>query len=338
VLLSFVGSALFGALLLLVIRRIGYLQRGSLALLVLAGVWGALAAAGLAGIANDAGTVIIQKITAPAFAADWVAALTAPLTEEILKILGIVAIVLLARRRITGVLDGFVYGALIGLGFKVVEDASYGYFAPYSSLGDPAAVAVDTLLLRTLFVGWTMHVLWTALSGAGIIYALVRTDRGRWVRIAVAALAFTGAWALHFTWNSPLPTSKFFLQLPVLALVLPLVLWAVRREGSRCLAPLAVLGDEKIATSAELTVLPSGSRRRQARRSVRRLQRAQILLAAALRAGVGPATVARRTRKVLARREEMARLGLVSALSPPLIPTLRTPDASVPPRVFVSDL
>ncbi|HCU51907.1 MAG TPA: PrsW family intramembrane metalloprotease, partial [Micromonosporaceae bacterium] len=48
--------------------------------------------------------------------------MVSPVIEELLKALGLVMIVLVARKQINSVLDGMVYGALTGLEGRVVRD------------------------------------------------------------------------------------------------------------------------------------------------------------------------------------------------------------------------
>ena len=69
----------------------------------------------------------------------WSAALTAPLNEEIYKYLGLVVLFLIARTEFDDLLDGFVYGALIGLGFAVAEDLMYFIFNFGGSVADVVA-------------------------------------------------------------------------------------------------------------------------------------------------------------------------------------------------------
>ena len=51
--------------------------------------------------------------------------LTAPVVEELLKGAGLVLLYLIVRDEVDDMMDGFVYGALCGLGFAVVEDVVY---------------------------------------------------------------------------------------------------------------------------------------------------------------------------------------------------------------------
>ena len=58
----------------------------------------------------------------PRLAAAWGPAVSGAAVEELVKVAGVVAIALVAPGQINSVVDGFVYGALVGLGFQVVEN------------------------------------------------------------------------------------------------------------------------------------------------------------------------------------------------------------------------
>ena len=75
--------------------------------------------------ANGGWGLTVARLGGPEFAARWTAALTAPFVEETLKGCGVVMIYLIARDEIDDVMDGFVYGAVCGLGFAIVEDVFY---------------------------------------------------------------------------------------------------------------------------------------------------------------------------------------------------------------------
>jgi RsiW-degrading membrane proteinase PrsW (M82 family) len=167
--------------------------------------WGGLVATtisvpGVAALHN-----LIAKLVSPAFAATWGSALAGPTVEELAKALGVIAIVLVARAQLNSVLDGVVYGALVGLGFQVVEDIAYALNAvALAGHGDSVQPVIGTFLLRGLPAGLWSHTLFAALAGAGIGYLVVRTDRSMAYRVGAAALAFGGAWTCHFLRNAPL--------------------------------------------------------------------------------------------------------------------------------------
>jgi RsiW-degrading membrane proteinase PrsW (M82 family) len=286
----------------LFVSELDFLEREPFALRALAFAWGGLVATAVSIPGSAALEDIIAKLGSPDLAADWGAALAGPTVEEIAKTLGVVAIVLIARSQVNSVLDGVVYGALVGLGFQIAEDIVFAMGAvALAGQGDHVQPVVATFLLRGFLSGMWSHTLFGALAGAGIGYLVVRTDRSLPLRIGVALLALLGAWASHVLWNSPLFTDGLgngglallavllLKGLPPLVLILLLVRIAHDREADFYVGQLATLNDPELITEAELAVLGSGSRRAAARRhagpaksTVRRLQHAQARLAVEL--------------------------------------------------------
>lgn len=303
--LSWALMLLYAAPVVVVILVLDLYEREPTSLLVGALLWGGVAATTLAGIANGGWGLVVADLGGPAFAAKWTAALTAPFVEETLKGLGVVLIYLIARDEVDDVMDGFVYGALVGLGFAVVEDVFY-FMAVFG--GRPAGV-LQGFFLRVLASGLYSHVLYTGLVGMGIGYVVSRRDdtpRAR--RLAVAtglcAIAVFG----HFLWNSPLldlfpppPWTGTDLLVVLLAAAvkgLPLLLFvgvavslARGRERRWLHGVLAGEVGSGGITARELADLEDPRRRRRARRAMRaragdragrllgRLQREQVQLA-----------------------------------------------------------
>jgi RsiW-degrading membrane proteinase PrsW (M82 family) len=267
--------------------------------------------------------------------------LAGPAVEEVTKTLGIVAIVLIGRDQINSVLDGIVYGAIVGLGFQIVEDIVFAMGAvAQAGHGDSTRPVVATFLLRGFLAGAWSHTLFGALAGAGLGYLVVRRDRGRPRRIGVALLAVLGAWGAHVLWNTPLPgyglgtgglallTVLIFKGLPPLLLILLLVRAAHDREADFYTARLVELDDPSLVTAGEIAALRSGQRRAEARRharlragpkaqaSVRRLQRAQARLAVEL--SRCPEVPDERWRTAVhEQRAILAGLGVAEAVMPP---------------------
>jgi RsiW-degrading membrane proteinase PrsW (M82 family) len=295
----------------LFLAELDFLEREPAGLRVLAFAWGGLVATSVSISGSNSLENLIAKLGSPGLAADWGAALAGPTVEEIAKTLGVVAIVLIARAQVNSVLDGVVYGALVGLGFQIVEDVVFAVGAvALAGEGDQVQPVVTTFLVRGFLAGVWSHTLFGALAGAGIGYLVVNPDRTRRHRFAMAGLALLGAWASHVLWNSPLFRDGLgngalallavlvFKGLPPLLLILYLVRRAHDREAAYYVGQLAALRDPALITDGELSVLGSGSRRAAARRhaaahagrrgrlAVRRLQRAQARLAVELsRAG-----------------------------------------------------
>lgn len=189
-------------------------------LLVFAFVWGALVATGFALLANTAIDGMLTTLGGVEWAASWTPPIAGPSTEEPLKWMGLVAIVLLARREVNTTLDGMIYGAFIGLGFQVVEDVVYSIQAIELTGGvDQITPVFSMLLVRGVLAGLWSHALYTAIAGAGIGFAVARTELPRVVRIAVAVAALGLAWVLHFIWNLPVDESGPYGSLVVLGSV-----------------------------------------------------------------------------------------------------------------------
>jgi RsiW-degrading membrane proteinase PrsW (M82 family) len=310
-LVAVVLFALFAVPFWLFLAELDFLEREPVKLRLVAFAWGGLVATAASIPGSAALENLVAKLGSPHLAADWGAALAAPTVEEIAKTLGIVAIVLIARAQVNSVLDGVVYGALVGLGFQIVENIVFAVGAvALAGQGDDVRPVVATFLLRGFLSGVWSHTLFGALAGAGIGYLVVRSDRRRRFRFGVAALCLAGAWAAHMLWNSPLLGDGLGNGAPALLAVLllkglpplVLILWLVRRahdrEADYYTAKLADLRDPSLITEAELAGLRSGSRRSaarwhaglragpRARSAVRRLQRAQARLAVDLSRGV----------------------------------------------------
>jgi protease PrsW len=304
-LLSWALLAVYALPVFLLVYVLDLYEREPLSLVIGATLWGAIAATTLAGYANDGWGLVVARIGGPEFAARWTAALTAPLVEETLKGLGVVLIYLIAPGEIDDMMDGFVYGAVCGLGFAVVEDVFYfmGVFG-----GRPSGV-LQGFFVRVIASGLYSHVLYTGLVGMGIGYFVSRRERrplGR--RVVVVAGLSAVAVSAHFLWDSPLldlfparpwsgadwfliPVATAVKGLPLLVFVVVAVVLARRRERKWLEAALArEVGDAGVS-SAELRVLERPRSRRAAVRDMRRragpraagllrrLQREQVNLA-----------------------------------------------------------
>lgn len=164
------------------------------------------------------------------------AAVGAPVIEEFAKGLFLVAIVVFRRSEVDGVLDGIIYGALVGIGFAFVEDIVY-----YLQSLQAGQLGV-TFFLRGI-MGPFAHPLFTAATGIGI--GLAVSSRHPGVRVMAPILGFLAAILMHAIWNgSAFWGSNGFLfaygaiMLPLLVVVLAIAIWARSREGKMLTAAL----------------------------------------------------------------------------------------------------
>src|SRR6266508_3085876 len=278
--LAIVLFGLYAVPFMLFIRHLDYFEREPPVLLAAVFAWGALVAIAAAVPGNAALNSLVAKLGSPEFAATWGPALVAPVVEEPLKLLGVVVVALLATEQINSVVDGFVYGAVAGLGFQVIENVLYAANAVAAAgLGDRPGPVLTTLFARGFVAGLWSHTLFSALAGAGVGYAVVRHERSRPTRAAFAAVCLLGALVCHGLWNSPLIAEGLRLGAPgvlvellvrgtpALVVILALVRSAGQREASYYGTVLADLDDEQIATPAEIQALATPGGRAAARRT-----------------------------------------------------------------------
>ncbi len=324
----------------LVVRSLDYFEREPPHLVLAAFGWGGLVATSVAVPANAAAHDLVAKLASPALANGWGVALIGPSLEEPVKVLGVVVIVLVAGAQMNSVVDGFAYGAFVGLGFQIVEDVMYAVNAvAQAGHGDRVEPVVSVFLLRGFLGGLWSHTLFSALAGAGVGYLVLHRNR-RGLGVAAATLA--GAWGFHALWNSPwladglgygtpgVLAGLLVKGVPALVVVVVLMRSAQRREAGYYLRRL--VGEPLVATERELEALASGATRlaarrcaylrggRQLARTVSRLQRAQAHLALALSRDLPHA--AEHRAEALALRRRLEADGHPEAYAPPATATV----------------
>lgn len=254
----------------------------------LATLWGAAAATGYALLANLA---IYQHLADRPDAPAW--SLFAPLTEEPMKDLGIVVVLLLAATRPRTALDGLVVGSFVGLGFEVVENIVQSVnnaigAAPAGHPGQWASLATD-VIHEVLRRSWTGHIVITGIAGFGIAYAMTARRRPIPHRIGIAAGLVLLAFAGHLLWNSHRFGVFYVLgQFGMLAVYL----WLIRvgrQQEARLYLPFLNHVEPSLLDPALVQSLSSGAARRAYRKAsgagAGPRQRAAARLAAAIANG-----------------------------------------------------
>jgi protease PrsW len=150
-------------------------------------LWGAGAAFLVAGFVNSMVEDVFGEIAA--------AVVAAPLGEELLKGLAVWWIYRHRREHLHGIKDGIVYAIFVGVGFTVVEDATY-----YARALDGGSEALAmTVLVRGMLTP-LMHSFFTAFTAMAI--ARATTVDGRMRRALLVLAGFSVAVFLHALWNS----------------------------------------------------------------------------------------------------------------------------------------
>ncbi len=237
--LGMVAWALYTLPLLLLFSFMGVFRGQTTSAFIMAFAWGGLGAVYLALPANQAVFGILAKLFGAEFTQHWGPAIAGPSDEEPLKLLGVILLVLVAPGRFRSISSVIALGAMIGLGFQVVEDFSYTINGalnyPNANQFEPVA---QMMLVRGIFCGLSSHAAYTAVASFGVGYFVVRHDTPLAQRIFVAAVALIVAWSQHFFWNSPLlgwltHGMLIYLYFPLKGLpvlIAVLLLWRVARS------------------------------------------------------------------------------------------------------------
>lgn len=236
----------------------------------LAVLWGGLGACGMAVVMNGLLVPAWSKALGLETGSAWAAALSAPINEELAKISGVVLLAAVSTRLVRSAADGLVYGALVGLGFQVMENFTYGLNAIGMSGGvNPLGTTFEVLWIRILLTGIGSHWAMSAVAGAGIGYLVSAAGRPAARRVGVAVGCLLLAMGMHWFFDSPLlgGTAGTVVK-PLVNFAIVVVVYLVVRRGFR--ARWAEVATEELqAGSLALVEAQSLSRRRSRRRYLR---------------------------------------------------------------------
>jgi RsiW-degrading membrane proteinase PrsW (M82 family) len=207
-----VAIALSTLLALVPLRILWYLDRREREtpwLFAAAFFWGAVIATALAlpfntafSAAVDAWVMqnpVVTQVLGPDAGKLISAPISAPIVEELTKALGVVLLFWLLRAEFDNMRDGFVYGALVGLGFTWFESALY-VAQGYAEFGTPPWGM--QLGWRYALFGFGGHAMFTGIFGA-LLGVAMQTRRG-WLKVVAPLFGLLLAIAAHFV-NNALP-------------------------------------------------------------------------------------------------------------------------------------
>ncbi|MGH7601925.1 MAG: PrsW family intramembrane metalloprotease, partial [bacterium] len=132
-------------------------------------LWGAVVSAALAGLLNGIAPRLIGVKLAT----------VAPFTEELTKGAILFLIFRYAAGEFDEALDGITYGAMVGIGFAMAENASY-FFQYDPALGIGQQMQTFQFTLRVVLMGLAGHATYTAMTGLGL--GLSRQTSRRWLQ------------------------------------------------------------------------------------------------------------------------------------------------------------
>lgn len=176
-------------------------------------LWGAIPSILLALVLNALGSLPFYALGGEELGNVAGAILIAPFVEESVKGFALLAIFLVYRDEIDSLLDGIIYGAMVGMGFAVVENVFY-FVEVYEQGG--AGAWGSLIFLRSIIFGLN-HSLFTAMTGLGL--AIGRFSSNRVVKVCAPIAGWSAAVFLHTVHNlvSVFPGA--------LCMVLPLTDW-----------------------------------------------------------------------------------------------------------------
>jgi RsiW-degrading membrane proteinase PrsW (M82 family) len=158
------------------------------------------------------------------------AGLLAPLVEEALKGAVVLFIALRYRLEFDNLLDGIVYGAVVGFGFAMTGNV-ISYLGAFLLRGF-AGLSI-TIFVEGVLYGLN-HALYAAVFGAGLGYA--RLAQQRWQRWAIPLAAFVLAMVLHALHNLAIHNAIGLSLWTVAAtwlgvlVIVVVIVWSLRRE------------------------------------------------------------------------------------------------------------
>ncbi len=165
------------------------------ALLITAFLWGAIMATGASCVVNTFfGSVTNAILMNPAASGQLTASIIAPFIEEITKGMALLVIWLFFRKEFDNVLDGIVYGAIVGLGFAGYEN--FIYYVRCETIYE----VFQLTWLRGVVAGVGSHACYTALFGGALgLFRVMRKGAARWI---FPPLGLGMAMFAHFAWNT----------------------------------------------------------------------------------------------------------------------------------------
>jgi RsiW-degrading membrane proteinase PrsW (M82 family) len=156
--------------------------------------------------------------------------LIAPIVEESLKGLAVLGILLLWRHEIDSLLDGIIYGAMVGFGFAMVENVFY-FMSTYAEGGQQAWEL--TVFLRAIVFGLN-HALYSSMIGLGV--AVSRLSGRPVVKLMAPIAGWLAAVLIHSVHNLSASLGGLALLVTLsnawggVLLVLIIIVWALLQE------------------------------------------------------------------------------------------------------------
>lgn len=199
-------------------------------LLVTAFLWGAVPSIIIAFIFNTLFSLPIYLLVDGSIGDALAASLIAPPVEESVKGFAVLGIFFLWRHEIDSPLDGIIYGAMVGMGFAMVENVFY--FVNVFNEGGIEAWGMNVFMRAVIF--GLNHALFTSVTGLGV--ALARMSTNPAARLVLPVGGWMGAMFLHFLHNAAVSFNSALCFVALITdwggifLLLLIIVWALWQE------------------------------------------------------------------------------------------------------------
>jgi RsiW-degrading membrane proteinase PrsW (M82 family) len=263
-LVGFVASLIPLSAVLLAVLVIDRWEPEPKRLLFFAFTWGAAVSVAV--------TLLIQPFFALAFQfsdeADFrtfMATVQAPVVEEFAKSLGLLLLLLLARKHFDGPVDGVVFAFTIAGGFAFTENILY-FGRAIAESASPATDLAQIFLLRGVMSPFA-HAIFTGTTGLIMGFAARRWHPG--LSVAAFAVGLLPAMLLHNRWNSMgqgFLGDYLFIQVPIFVLAIGVVILLRAAENRLTRQRLLEYAAAGWFTPAEVEMLATPGGRRTALR------------------------------------------------------------------------
>jgi protease PrsW len=266
-------------------------EREPWTVLVAAFLWGALVATFVSAVLNDLIGAFVTAAVGEVLGEVLTTSAVAPVVEETAKGAAVFLLFTILKSEFDNVLDGIVYGSLVGIGFAMTENVLY-FGRVYLEGG---LVGLGVLFYVRVILGGFAHALYTGTTGAALGFA--RETSNSVLAVLVPMAGYGLAIVQHASWNfvagavmpavlpdlNPfvllfvvLPLESVVLTGPGLVTLLVIAIFAWRREAAVIRTHLSDEVRVGTITPAEYRRLPSQRARLRAE------------VAVLLRRGLGP--------------------------------------------------
>lgn len=187
--------------------------------------------------------------------------ISAPVFEELFKGIGVVLILIFFRKEFDDILDGIVYGGVVGLGFATVENILY-----YGRGVNDGSI-IFLLLVRGVMSPF-IHSTFTAMTGIGC--GIARESHNKLVKFIAPIGGYIGAVVLHMAWNGGLGVlsgvilgplgffvTYFVLAVPFFLIFIGFCVYTMRRQNKILREMLAIDTAQGLITNEQMITATS---------------------------------------------------------------------------------